>query len=251
MIHGLYGLPHISLSQFNSLCKQQSIEYAIVSSDRFDRRKVGEQLSPLPVVIIGVINFLKTYRRFKKPVCIFVIDNPVQLEAVGATILGCTKLKSYHYTFYPVKGSDIRTAIESCGKEPLEIKLKKVRVIHEMLKVASMSSIMAPLQTAFYQIKDLESRTRVQDSVFLYLSGEDAGKGLKKTLASLESPKTSDKFKQIMLAPKFQALRKASAQVLRKKTSFERVAKLYDVPLYDVKYVCKKIATKLNIELQG
>jgi hypothetical protein len=155
-IHGIYGLAHLGLSHFHQLCKQEELTYAIGTPQGVDRREIGKESDPYPVVILSVVNFLKMYKRFKnKRVCIFIIDNPVQLESVGATILGCTKIRSYHYRFFPVKSQDIRLAIESCGEDPMDFKLKKTRVIFDMMKAASAESIMSPLQTAFYLIKNV------------------------------------------------------------------------------------------------
>lgn len=252
MIHGLFGLAHIGLSHFNSICTQQKISYAIINPNEADKRMIGESLNPFPTVILGVVNFLKIQNRFKKPVCVFIIDNPVQLESVGATILSATKISTYHYRFHPVKPQDIRLAIESCSEQPIEIKIRKTRVVSDLLKAASAESILSPLQTAFYQIKSLENRTKIQDGVFDYL----AGKGSHENLARLINKKVSDealsqKMISVLEEKKFRALRKASVLVLAKKLPYDKACSKFHVPMYDLKYVCKKMAAKRNIVLPG
>src|SRR4051812_18727755 len=120
MIHGLYGLAHLGLSHFNSLCKQEGINYAIVTPQGIEKRQVGKDTDPYPVIVISAVNFLKVQNKFKsRKVCMFVIDNPIQLEALGASLLGCTKMRSYHYRFFPVKAGDIRLAVDSCSENPI------------------------------------------------------------------------------------------------------------------------------------
>lgn len=251
MINGLFGLAHIGLSHFNELCKQENISYAIANPMKLTKINYAERVSPFPVVILSVVNFLKIHKRFhKQPVCIFVVDNPIQLEAIGATILSCTKIQSYHYQFYPIRSQDIRIAIDSCSEEPIELKIRKTKVIHELLKVASAESILSPLQTAFYQIKDVEARSKLQDAVFDWLGGKSDTK-IHLAIKGITNKIATEKITTLMQHPNFQHLRAAAKSVVKDGTRYEIAAKRFKTTIYDLKYVSKKIAAKLNIVLPG
>lgn len=252
MIHGLFGLAHIGLSYFHSACKVQNLSYAIISPTEVDKRMIGESLDPFPIIVLGAVNFLKLHKKFKKPVCVFIVDNPVQLEAMGATILNSSKISTYRYHFHPVKPEDIRLAIESCGKEPMEVKIRKTRVITDLLKAASAESILSPLQTAFYQIKSLEIRTRMQDTVFDYLAGRGSYEKVERLVRKkLGEHEVGKRLLTALGEKKFKRLRKAASLILAKKTTFDKASSKFTVPMYDLKYTCKKVAAKHNIVLPG
>jgi hypothetical protein len=252
MIHGLYGLAHLGLSHFNALCKQEDINYAIATPQGIERREVGKDIDPYPVIVISAVNFLKIHKKFKsRRVCMFVIDNPLQLEALGAAILGCTKMRSYHYRFFPVKSQDLRMAIESCGDNLVEIKLKKTRVLYDMMRAAAAESILSPMQTAFYIMKNVEARTKVQDAVFDWLAGRLKENKLKSVLYKNTSEVVRTKMFGLLDSQPFLQLRIASMAVINDKIKFDIASKKFKVPLFDLKYVTKKAAAKLNIELPG
>ncbi len=253
MIHGLFGMAHVGLSHFHSMCESQKMSYAIAHPEQAEKIQLGAEHDPFPVITLSAVNFLKTYRKFKKrDVCLFVIDNPVQLEAIGATILGCTKIQSYLYRFHPLRPQDIKLAIDSCNSTPLEIKIKPTRVIHDLLTVASAESILSPVQTAFYTVKDLETRTAAQDAVFDWLAGRlDAKKVLSSVKHMGEKSPIVQRLSAIIEDKKFLALRKACTAALNGDMKIEKAAATYKVPLYDTKYVCKKTAAKMGITLPG
>ena len=252
MIHGIYGLAHIGLSQFNSLCKKEGLNYAIASPSGLEKREIGEDVDPYPVVILSAVNFLKLHKKFKsRKVCVFVIDNPIQLEALDAGILGCTKIRTYHYRFFPVKSQDIRMALEGCGDKPIEVHMKKTRVIYDLMQAASAESILSPMQTAFYIIKNVEDRTKVQDAIFDWLAGRMKEEKVNKLLNANAGEAVRIKIKEIMAKPTFHQLRKACTAILAGELKFDQATKKFKVPLYDLRYVCKKSATKFNIELPG
>lgn len=252
MIHGLFGLAHIGLSHIHQIFASEKISYAILYPNGIDKRDLGVKLSPYPIVVLGAVNFLKIKHRFKKPVCVFVIDNPIQLEVIGATILGHTKISTYHYKFHPIKSNDIKIAMDSCSEQPLEIKIKKSRVIADLLKAASAESMLSPLQTAFYQIKSLDSRTKVQDTVFEFLAGKSSRDYLNKILRKrAHNEEIAERMVTVLEDKKFKKLRKACSLVMAKKLPYDKAASRFHVPLYDLRYICKKQAARLNIVLPG
>jgi hypothetical protein len=251
VIKGLFGLAHIGLAHFHSLCKQEKLSYAIANPMGLTRIDLGEKNDPYPIIVLTVVNFLKIHKRFhKQPVCIFVIDNPIQLEAIGATILSCTKILTYHYQFHSIRSQDIRIALDSCGEEPIELKIKKTKVIFELLKIASAESILSPLQTAFYQIKDVESRSNLQDAVFDWLGGKSDVKMIV-ALKGITNRVSAEKISILMNHPNFQRLRVAAKAVVKDGLRYEVAAKRYKTTIYDLKYICKKAAAKMNIVLPG
>lgn len=251
MITGLYGLAHIGLAHFHDLCKQENLSYAIASPTGLKKIDIGEVVSPHPVIILSVVNFLKIHNRFRKsPACVFIIDNPIQLESIGATILSCTKILTYHYQFHSIRSQDIRMAIDSCENKPIELKIKKTKVIYELLKVASAESILSPLQTAFYQIKDVETRSKLQDAVFDWLGGKSDTK-LVVALKGVTNKAAAEKVSALMSHPNFKNLRVAAKSIVKDGVRFEVAAKKYKAPIYDLKYVCKKLAAKTGITLPG
>jgi len=249
-IHGLYGLAHLGLSNFHNLCKEEKLSYSIVRPGGLEKKELGEKLSPYPIVIVSVIQFLKVYKKIQgKPSCVFIVDNPIQLESVGAKILGCSKQNSYHYTFHPVEAKYLREIITTCSENPLEIKFKKTKVIYELLKLAASESLLAPVQTTMYQIKDPVIRTEIQDIFFDWLAGSVKTSKMEGALGQVKQSGIGDKLKELAGKEKFVALRKAATAVLKGKENYEDAVKKFNIPMYDLKYLCKKQVLKYNITI--
>jgi hypothetical protein len=251
MIHGLYGLAHLGISHFHSLCKREEISYAVAYPNGLRKLDLGKRLKPFPVVVVSVVNFLKMHKKLRgNDTCIFVVDNPIQLEALGAKLIGCTKQNSYQYTFHPVDSSEIRRAIES-SSEPIEIKPKKTKVIFELLKAASTESILAPVQTSIYQIKNPTIRLEIQDTFFDWIAGRIKDKKLYRALRQLSQEGVGEKLESLAKSEKFIQLRKAALYVWKEGNNYESAIKKYHVPMYDLRYVVKKQVLKYNVVLPG
>ncbi len=266
-IHGLYGLAHLGLSHFHQMCEQEKMNYAIIGTHGVERKTLGEDTDPYPVVVLSVPNFLRIHKRLKsKKVCVFIVDNPIQLDSIGAIILGCTKVRTYLYRFFPVKSQDIKLAIESCGKDPIEFELKKTSVIHDLMKAASGESIMSPLQTAFYLVKNLENRTNLQDAVFGWLASKVDDSKVKKVLANIDNRLVTEKVTELMKLDQFIRLRKATSQALvaakdvkldkegevaKFKMNVQKYANKYKVSTFDLSYVIKRTNLRLNLVVPG
>ena len=265
-IHGLYGLAHLGLSHFHQMCEKEKMNYAIVATHGVEKKQIGEDMDPYPVVVLSVPNFLRIHKRFKsKRVCVFIVDNPIQLESVGAIILGCSKIRTYHYRFFPVQSQDIKLAVESCDKNPIEFELKKTSVIHDLMKAASGESIMSPLQTAFYLVKNLENRTNLQDAVFGWLASRVDESKVKKVLANIESEEVTARITDLMKSDQFIRLRKATGHALEAakgvkgekegeakfKFNVQKYANKYKVSSFDLSYIVKRTNLRTNITVPG
>lgn len=245
-IYGLYGLPGVSVYQFHTMCSSLQRSYAIATPSGLERHLFENSSYPYPVLVQSVANFWRVFRRFKKPVCVFVIDNPIHLLSYNAVLLGAHQVKKFQFSFSSVRATDIDLAIESCPNSPVPISRGPISVINAILETTDSSSSLSVLQTALYKIRDQAIRKTFQESMYKYLAGQLSLKRVHLSIRGKLDEEFATKLLSILSRPDYQALRDAAQEVFRTRsaaTNWERVSKRYKVSRFDLKYVCKKVAT--------
>lgn len=244
----VYGIPQVSVYHFSKLMREQGITFLLFDKGKQPQFvKNGTKVSPYPVLITSVEAYLRFHDQFNGLVTVFLNDTIALLEKVPSCILvGCVKQKiGWEYT--PLAGDELRMLIDSVpvterASEPTQ-DIESV-LLSQVIEKFNTASILAPLQTLFYRVRDKEVRTKLQDVVFRYLAGERGPKQLVSDLAGVNIPTSlKDRFDLECKRPEALLLRQACEET-RKGTSVEDAANALKVSDFDVRYVMHRCSAK-------
>lgn len=243
MICGAYGLCQTTLLDFSYLCASQKLNFGYVVKNKANKYLVidGIDVTPCPIFFESLSTFLRTRSKVKKPYCAYITDNPIILLEWDIPLIGAEKLKTKLPLFNLSAPSGTELLMSLSKPNAWSPNYRPARVIPRALTESSSKSILAPIQTALYKIKDTNARGWIQTSLFDWLAGTMSKTDFLSNLSILSDSDNSI-LKLAVTNPKLLELRKAAKLVLQKGISYEEAEKIHGIPDYDLKYVCKRYA---------
>lgn len=173
----------------------------------------------------------------KTPYLVLVCDNAVVLHENGIYMLNTFQLMPGVFTTIGVSRHDILTALLATHNlyhrsipfdTPFQVKPQHTtayKILTDIIEAGSLHLI----QPLFYVIKDKDERKRVQDSVYLYLSGTQSRIGRAGEWSGIVEKLASDKIQRLR-----------SACIFAKTRGIDAAVERFTVDRFEVNYVLSK-----------
>ena len=247
MILNAFGICGLGVAELGVMLSNLDYGYAVVVGAKLQqvgmKHENGKQ--PLvPVIFKGAKSFLNNYHRFKKrDVLCFIIDTPMELSFLNVKLLGVTPASKYVFKFTrldeKILGNEIGQWVERNLEEEdkFVVDYKPSRVLADIVSSYQDNSVLAPLQTFLYTIKEKDKRKSVDTAVKQWLTTVSSfEKAIKKCSRVLPESKLNYLI-SVVSTPKFKRLKQAAAQYKKHPEKLASIATQFKVSTFDLRYL--------------
>ena len=182
----------------------------------------------------------------KAPVVVIVFDTALLLEYVPAcTALDVVpKTQSFRYTFKPLDYGDAVRRIDRARREREHVTVspKDLSVIPTLLG-QTQASLLSPILTWLYSIKDTNARHQHMRTIYGWMRGDGNVDALSEQLPGSKScARLVEWFSQDVGVRTVKAVREMVRRKSEGKTAnLEKIAKTHGVTLFDLKYIAQML----------
>lgn len=245
MIIGAYGVANVGLFELCQLMNDLKIRYAYYQDNKLITVREKVEQPAIPVILTSFNQFVNIHKRLrtKKPVIIFVLDNPVILSMTNVSMLKTEVVGLNRFSTSSISLEDIKEALIRATEQPLKgfIPFIKQTPMEEYVKSVSTRTVLDKLQTAFYRVSNYQERKDVQNKVMLYMTGRLS---MRKLSSSLSRTERLREIRDLLVSSRFVDLREAISQVLAGENP-STISRRFKVEEFDINYIIKS-AEKLG-----
>ena len=243
MILAAYGITGIGVVQLGSILFSLRQPYGVVNQGRLTRihGPNGETLgNPAPIIFMGVKTFLRNHKKFKKAnVVAFVLDSPLELSGLGIPLLGVEALPKQLYSFTTLTDKDIAQCLNVRAGSTVDVIYKPINVLKRLVASNINISLLSPIQTFIYTIKNQEQRKKVNNLIKTWFTSNELNKKIETQLRRNLPEKTANRIILILTDPRLANLKLALAELEKDDSRLILISKKYKVSTYDLRYMQK------------
>lgn len=248
MILNAFGIAGLGVAELGAMLTHLDYGYAVVIGNDLQtvNFEVGKKMKqPLvPVIFKGSKTFLTNIHRFtKRDVLCFVIDTPIELSFLNVKMLGVELASKYVYKFTKLDTEVLAKEISlweerSVEKEDAYVaKHTPQRVLAQIVESYQDSSVLAPLQTFLYTIKDKERRKAIDTLAKAWLTTPASFEGITRRFRRILPENRAALIEALLDTPKFKRLKKAAQLYKKNPDKLATLATQFKVSTYDLRYL--------------
>lgn len=238
MILNVYGVAGLGIAELGQLFLNLQLGYAVVINNQLLRVGLETEQKIVPVIFKGTRAFVSKYNRFtQKDVVCFVIDNPIELSFINLTMLSVEPTNRYLYRFTKLDETVVARALKTKLTDKYELVHKPKPVLTQVVMSFQGGSVLAPVQTFLYTIKDKGKRKAVDTAIKEWLtSGLPFNKLLNKLSKHLSEGRV-EHLSGLLSHKKFNSLKIAAQKLKRSPERLASISSEFNVSSYDLRYL--------------